>query len=101
MARLACQRKAVARESLEVRWRGRCAEGRHNPKSGDWDAIEVVVTTAIEVQPRKSLQPQRRPGLVRQLELQQPLLDCYRNGNGGSCGGSPAVAGTVAVAVQQ
>jgi hypothetical protein len=76
-------------------------KGRHNPKSGDWDAIEVVVTTAIEVQPRKSLQPQRRPGLVRQLELQQPLLDCYRNGNGGSCGGSPAVAGTVAVAVQQ
>jgi len=25
--------------SFEVRWRGRCAIGKHNPKSGDWDPL--------------------------------------------------------------
>src|SRR5664280_721996 len=85
MARLACQRKAVTHESLEVRWRGRCAEGRHNPNSGDWDTIEVVVTTAIEVQARKRRQRQQERGQERYL-LQKPLLQTARIiGGSGSC----------------
>src|SRR5664280_1599899 len=85
MARLACQRKAVTHESLEVRWRGRCAEGKHNPKSGDWDAIEVVVTTAIKVQARNRRQRQQERGQERYL-LQERLLQTARIiGGSGSC----------------
>jgi hypothetical protein len=85
LARLACQRKVVTHESLEVRWRGRCAEGRHNPNSGDWDTIEVVVTTAIEVQARKRRQRQQERGQERYL-LQKPLLQTARIiGGSGSC----------------
>ena len=105
MARLACQREpSLAIHSKSVGAEG-APKGRHNPKSGDWDTIEVVVTTAIEVQARKRRQ--------RQQERARSGT-CYRNRScrpqgslaapavavpGRSGGGSSAVAGTVAVAV--
>src|ERR1039458_2003424 len=73
LARLSCQLQATIPTRIDSIVANGAPKGRHNPKSGDWDAIEVVVTTAIEVHARKRRQRQHARGQDRYL-LQEPLL---------------------------